>query len=61
VVFALVADSNKQQLVSIARNADGSLGNVGDGASLFNQKCNSNPALPNIAIDRSARQSLLIS
>ena len=51
-VFALVADSNQQQeLVSIARNADGSLGNVGNGASLFNQKCNSNLVLPNIAID----------
>ncbi len=51
-VFALVADSNnQQQLVSIARNADGSLGNVGNAASIFNQKCNSNPVLPNIAID----------
>ena len=51
-VFALVADSNnQQQLVSIARNADGSPGNVSNGESLFNQKCNSNPALPNIAID----------
>jgi hypothetical protein len=43
-VFALVADSNnQQQLVSIARNADGSPGNVSNGESLFNQKCNAIP------------------
>jgi hypothetical protein len=51
-VFALVADSNnQQQFFSITRNADGSLGNVGNGSSVFNQKCNSNLVLPNIAID----------
>ena len=51
-VFALVADSNnQQQLFSITRHSDGSLGNVGNGSSLFNQKCNSNLVLPKIAID----------
>ncbi|HZU30884.1 MAG TPA: beta-propeller fold lactonase family protein, partial [Candidatus Angelobacter sp.] len=51
-VFAIITDSNNQEtILSIPRNADGSLGNLDNPVNLTIQKCNTNIVAPNIAID----------